>query len=180
MISFINSHRADFSLLTDGLDDGSIHNSITHNDPKINNVLFNSEDNQVKCVIDLDTVMTGSYLFDFGDALRSLFTGANEDSKDLSLLKVDFDVYKAYLTGYYSQMKTVLNKKEIELLPMSVVILTMELVIRFLTDYIQGDIYFGINYTTHNFDRAMTQYTLAKDLYNNLDKLKEITNGVCK
>lgn len=180
MISFLNEHKADYGRLVDGIADGSINNAITHNDPKINNILFDKDTLEVKCVIDLDTVMTGTYLFDFGDALRSLFTGENEDSKDLSKLKVNFDMYRAYLEGYYSQMKGVLNKKEISLLPMAVIIITVELAIRFLTDYIEGDIYFGIKYPEHNFDRAMTQYTLAKDLYKNLDKLNEITAEICK
>lgn len=180
LINFINSHREDYSLLINSVNDGSINNAITHNDPKTNNILFDKATDEVKCVIDLDTVMTGTYLFDFGDALRSLFTGENEDSKDLSLLKVNFDIYEAYLNGYYSQMKNVLNKKEISLLPKAVAIITMELCIRFLTDYIEGDIYFGISYPEHNLDRAMTQYTLAKDIYNNLDKLNELTERICR
>lgn len=180
IIDFVNEHKDDYSILINSIKDGSIHNAITHNDPKINNVLFDKETLEVKCVIDLDTVMTGSVLFDFGDALRSLFTGANEDNKDLSLINVDFDVYKAYLEGYYSQMKNVLNEKEISLFPMSVIILTMELVIRFLTDYIEGDIYFATNYPEHNLDRTRTQYKLARELYKNLDKLNQITEEVCK
>lgn len=180
LIEFINSHNADYSLLTDSINDGSINNAITHNDPKINNILFDKDTLEVKCVIDLDTIMTGTYLFDFGDALRSLFTGENEDSKDLSKLKVNFDMYRAYLTGYYSQMKNVLNEKEISLLPKAVAIITMELAIRFLTDYIDGDIYFNTSYPTHNLDRAMTQITLAKDIYDNLDKLNQITAEICK
>lgn len=180
IVSFLVAHGKDTCLLTDALINGSIPMGITHNDPKINNVLFDKDTLDVKAVIDLDTVMKGTVLFDFGDALRSLFTGENEDSKDLSLLKVNFDIYEAYLNGYYSQMKNVLNKKEISLLPKAVAIITMELCIRFLTDYIEGDIYFGISYPEHNLDRAMTQYTLAKDIYNNLDKLNELTERICR
>jgi len=180
ILLFLNEHKDEYSLLVNSLEDGTINRSITHNDTKINNILFDRETNEVRCVIDLDTVMTGTYLFDFGDALRSLFTGENEDSKDLSKIKVNLDIYIAYLEGYYSQMKSVLNAKEINLLPKSVIILTLELAIRFLTDYLDGDIYFRTNYPEHNLDRTMTQITLAKELYENYDDLVKITNEICR
>lgn len=180
LLVFLVKYGSYTSLITDALKSGEIPLGITHNDPKINNVLFDKDTLDVKAVIDLDTVMKGSVLFDFGDALRSLFTGDNEDTTDLSLLKVDLDVYRAYLEGYYSQMKGTLKAKEIELLPYSVLILTLELLIRFLTDYVEGDIYFSTKYSEQNYNRAMTQYTLAKNLITNMDKLVEITNEICK
>lgn len=180
IISYIVDHSDDASMLSLALRSGEIRNTITHNDPKINNILFDKDTNNVKCVIDLDTVMTGTVLYDFGDALRSLFTGDNENKNDESLMNVRLDVYEAYLKGYFSEMKNVLNEKEIELLPYSVIVLTYELAVRFLTDYIDGDIYFATSYPTENLDRTMSQFYLLRNLYNNLEKMKEITNRICK
>lgn len=180
ILIYINEHEKDACLLTDALHEGRIRNTITHNDPKINNILFDATTNNIKAVIDLDTVMTGTVLYDVGDALRSLFTGKNESSKDLSQLKVNFEIYENYLKGYWSEMKNVLNKEEIRLIPYSVIVLTLELVIRFLTDYIDGDVYFATKYPEHNLDRCKTQFALLQDLYKNIDKLSEITNKICK
>ncbi len=165
-------------LITKGIEDKNISVSITHNDPKINNVLFDEKTDDVRCVIDLDTVMPGSVLYDFGDALRSLFTGANEDSEDLSNLVVNIDIYKAYLTGYLSKMGNKLNQKEIDLLPYSVFLLTAECGMRFLEDYLRGDVYFYTKYPTHNLVRCRTQLTLAQDIYNKLDLLNKITKEI--
>lgn len=179
-VEFIKSNSELYSLLVDSIDERSIGKRITHNDPKINNVAFSKSSNKVSCILDLDTVMLGSYLYDFGDALRSLFTGDNEDNMDTSLLKVDLDLYKAYLEGYYSMMVSSLNEKEISLLPTSILIISLELSMRFLGDFLNGDIYFGVNYSTHNLVRARSQIALAKDLIKNMDKLNKITLEVVK
>lgn len=174
-VKFIESQKENISLIINGINDGSIPNRITHNDTKINNVLFNKDTGEVSCVIDLDTVMPGSALNDVGDGLRSLFTGDNEDSEDLSLLKVNFDVYKAYVKGYASQMKNNLTKREKELFPWSIYILSIELASRFLEDYLNGDKYFHIKKPNHNLLRARTQIALAKDLMNHMKELEQIT-----
>ena len=118
--------------------------------------------------------MPGSYLYDFGDALRSLFTGDNEDNEDTSKLVVDYEIFDAYVKGYLGQMKDALTKKEKELLGFSVFLLSIELAIRFLEDYIRGDVYFKTNRDDHNLIRARTQIALAEDIFNNLDKLDAI------
>lgn len=177
-VLFLMSRKSDYSLLVDALEKGKINKSITHNDPKINNVVFDEKTNKVSCVLDLDTVMTGTFLYDFGDALRSLFTGDNEDSMDTSKLVCNLDIYRAYLDGYFAKMKDVINAKEIELLPYSILVITEELALRFLGDYINGDKYFGVDYPTHNLVRAKTQIALAKDIIKHLDDLKEITNEI--
>jgi Ser/Thr protein kinase RdoA (MazF antagonist) len=151
---------------------------VTHNDPKINNVLFDKDTLKFKCVVDLDTVMPGTILYDFGDGLRSLFTGDNECSKDLSKLKVNFKMYELYLNGYAKKMKKTLTKKEIELLPFSIFLMAIELAIRFLDDFLRGDVYFGIHNEDDNLTRARTQLTLAKDIYNNLDLLNKKTKEI--
>lgn len=170
--------KDNFSLIMDAINNKEIPLGITHNDPKINNVLFDEATDEIKCVIDLDTVMPGSVLFDFGDALRSLFTGNNEDNVDSTTCHVNFDIYRAYLEGYWGKMKSVLNKKEIELLPYAPLILSIECGMRFLEDYLRGDVYFHIAYPEHNLIRARTQIHQAHDILNNIDKLKEITKEV--
>ena len=151
---------------------------MTHNDPKINNVLFDKDTLKFKCVVDLDTVMPETILFDFGDALRSLFTGDNECSKDLSELKVDFKIFEQYLIGYVIKMKKTLTKKEIALLPFSIFILAIEHSMRFLEDFLRGDPYYGINNEDDNLTRARTQLNLAKDNFNKLDLLNKKTKEI--
>lgn len=180
LLPFVLNNKRKFSQIQKDLDDGTIPERIAHNDPKINNVLFDRDTNDIKCIIDLDTVMPGTCLFDFGDGLRSLFTGDNESNRDSSTLKVDLDVYELYTKGYLSEMKGVLTPKEIELLPVSVFTLAMELGMRFLEDYINGDKYFHINFEDENLVRARGQFALAKDILANMTKMKEITKKYAK
>jgi N-acetylhexosamine 1-kinase len=177
-INDIIAFKEHFPVINDGLAKKEINYTVTHNDPKINNVLFDKDTLKFKLVVDLDTVMPGTILYDFGDGLRSLFTGDNECSKDLSKLKVDFDIYEQYLKGYATKMKKTLTKREIELLPFSVFLMTIELAIRFLDDYLRGDVYFGIHNEDDNLTRARTQLTLSKDIYNNLDLLNKKTKEI--
>lgn len=167
-----------YSEITDAIKDGSIPLSVTHNDPKINNILFDADTGATRAIVDLDTIMPGSYLYDFGDAIRSLFTMDNEDSTDLSRLVVNYHVFETYARGYLSETKDVLNKKEIELLPFSAFLLTIECGIRFLEDYIRGDVYFKTDYPEHNLVRARTQLKLANEIYQHLDELKDIVKKV--
>ena len=178
-IEDILSYREYYSTIIDALEKKEISYTVTHNDPKINNVLFDKDTLKFRCVIDLDTVMPGSILYDFGDALRSLFTSSNESSKDLSKLKVNFDIYEQFLTGYASKMKNTLTPKEKELLPFSIFLISMELGIRFLDDYLRGDVYFHTkNDENDNLYRARTQITLGKDVFNNLNKLNKMTKEI--
>lgn len=179
-IEFLKSKETDYSVIIDGIKSGEITNAVTHNDPKINNILFDKFSGDIRAIIDLDTIMPGSYLFDFGDSLRSLFTGDNEDSEDLNKLIVNFDIFEAYLKGYLSEMHSILTPKEIELLPFSVYLLTIELGIRFLEDYLRGDIYFKTNYPIHNLIRARTQIALAKDILKHYDELTAIVSKTKK
>ena len=111
-IKDIKAFKEYFSVINDGLKRKEINYTVTHNDPKINNVLFDKDTLKFKCVVDLDTVMPGTILYDFGDALRSLFTGDNECSKDVEKLKVDYVIYEKYLKGYAKKMKDTLTKKD--------------------------------------------------------------------
>ena len=166
-----------YSVVIDAIKKGEVPLAVTHNDPKINNVLFDKDSGEIRAVIDLDTVMPGSYLYDFGDALRSLFTGDNEGSEDLSKLVVNYKIYDAYAKGYLTEMKDCLTKKEQELLGFSAFLLSIECGMRFLEDYIRGDIYFKkIDKPDRNLMRARTQIALAGEIFNNLDKLNAISN----
>ena len=175
-IEIIKYFKKYYSVITEAISKGLVPLAVTHNDPKINNVLFDKDSGDIRAVIDLDTVMPGSYLYDFGDAIRSLLTGDNEDSEDLSKLIVNFDIFETYTKGYLSEMRNTLTKREIELLPFSVFLLTIECGMRFLEDYIRGDVYFKTKRPDHNLIRARTQLTLAKNIYKNLDKLNDIVD----
>ncbi len=179
-IEIVNSFKNEYNKIMDGIRSGEISNAVTHNDPKINNVLFDKFSGDIRAVIDLDTIMPGSYLFDFGDALRSLFTGDNEDSEDLRRLVVNTDIFEAYTKGYLSEMSETLTRKEMELLPFSAFLLTIECGMRFLEDYLRGDVYFHTKYPDHNLIRARTQLTLAQDIYKHLSDLTMIVNKVNK
>lgn len=157
-----------------GLEDGSIPVRVTHNDTKINNILFDQETGKAVCVIDLDTVMPGSMLYDFGDALRMGGSTAAEDETDLDKVWFDKECFEAFAKGYLSEMKDSLNEKEISLMPLSVKLMTYECGIRFLTDYLNGDTYFKIHREHHNLDRCRNQFKLVADITAKEAELAEI------
>lgn len=136
---------------------------ITHNDTKFNNVLLDHEDN-VQCVIDLDTVMPGFIAYDFGDAIRTIINAAAEDEKDLDKVVLNTPLFKAYAEGYLSEAKDFLTEKEIESLWYGVLLLPYMQAVRFLTDYIDGDLYYKIHYPDHNLVRTKTQIKLVQEL----------------
>lgn len=147
-----------------GLESGAIPMRVTHNDTKINNILFDAESGEAVAVIDLDTVMQGSMLYDFGDALRMGGSTGAEDETDLSLVTFDKACFEAFAKGYLSEMRDVLTAEELALLPFSVKLLTYECGVRFLTDYLNGDTYFKIHRENHNLDRARNQFKLVSDI----------------
>lgn len=179
-IEIVKSYEKYYGLIVDSIKSGEVKLHVTHNDPKINNALFDINTHKFRSIIDLDTVMPGSVLYDFGDAIRSLMTGDKEDALDYKNVKCDFDIYEHYLKAYFKETKSFLTAKEIELFPYSVFIITMELAMRFLGDYLLGDVYFGVSRPNHNLDRARTQINLGKSLMDNMDKLIEITKKVVK
>ena len=159
----------------DGLADGSIPLRVTHNDTKINNVLFDCETGKAICVIDLDTVMPGSVLYDFGDALRMGGSTAAEDETDLDQVWFDASAYEAFAKGFLSELKDDVTEKELSLFPLSVKLMTYECGIRFLTDYLNGDTYFKIHREHHNLDRARNQFKLVADITKQEKELLTIT-----
>ncbi len=156
------------------LESGEIPLRVTHNDTKINNILFDEETKEGLCIIDLDTIMPGLSLYDFGDAIRSGASTALEDEKDLSKVSVSLELFESYTKGYLSSCAQSLTKTEVENLAYSAWLLTFECGVRFLTDYIDGDNYFKTAYPEHNLVRAKNQFTMAKDIEAKMDKMNEI------
>lgn len=151
--------------VTDAIDAGTVPLRVSHNDTKLNNVLFDSQTGEGLCLIDLDTVMSGSYLYDFGDAMRFGASSCAEDCTDLNKIYFDLELFEAFTAGYLSSASAVLTKREKELIFTSVILMTYECGTRFLTDYIDGDVYFKTAYPNHNLDRARNQYALVRDMF---------------
>ena len=164
------------SKVTHGLASGDIPLRVTHNDTKINNILFDKQNGEALCVIDLDTVMPGSMLYDFGDALRIGASTAAEDETDLSKVHFDEKIFKAFAKGYIGEVKDVMAKREAELFAFSVKLMTYECGIRFLTDYLNGDTYFKIHRENHNLERARNQFRLVEEI----TKKEDILGGIVK
>lgn len=173
-IDFVLSHAHLVSVVTDALADGSVPLRVTHNDTKLNNVLLDAKTMDAVCVIDLDTVMPGSLLYDFGDSLRFGASTGAEDETDLSKIEFDLTYFKAFAKAYLEELGDVMTARERELLPFSALLLTLECGIRFLTDYLNGDTYFRIHREHHNLDRARTQFKLVADMEAKMDKMKRI------
>ena len=168
-IVFILMREDICSLIMDDLGTEEIPYRVTHNDTKVNNVMMNKDTGDFLAVIDLDTVMPGSMLFDYGDGIRSTACSAKEDEHDLSKVKMDLDLFKAYTDGYLSEMSESLTYEELSLMAESVRIMTLELAIRFLNDYINGDTYFKTDYDKQNLYRTRAQIALVKDIESKLD-----------
>ncbi len=179
-IEFFLSHKDTFSKVVDGLADGSIPLRVTHNDTKLNNILMDTRTNEARAIIDLDTVMPGSLLYDFGDSIRFGASTAAEDEQDLEKVHFDMGLYEAYVSGFCPEVKGSMTEREIELIPYSAYLITAECGMRFLTDYLCGDTYFPTDYEEHNLVRARTQIKLASEMEDNFDKMLEISNRYCK
>ena len=162
--------------VVNGIADGSIPIRVTHNDTKINNILFDQDTLKAICVIDLDTVMPGSMLYDFGDALRMGASSAAEDEANLDIVHFNEEMFAAFTKGYLSETKDSLTPRELELLPLSVKLMTYECGIRFLTDYLNGDTYFKIHREHHNLDRARNQFKLVKEIADKETLLQKIVS----
>lgn len=173
-IQFVLDREKDCHVLCDMLAAGEIPLRVTHNDTKLNNIMIDSETGKGICIIDLDTVMPGSALYDYGDSIRfGACTGA-EDEKDLSKISCDTELFSLYTRGYIEGCGGALTRTEIEMLPMGAKLMTLECGMRFLADYLEGDIYFKIHRPEHNLDRARTQFKMVKDMEEKWGKLREI------
>ncbi len=179
-IDFVLKNKDTYSKITDALAEGSIPLRVTHNDTKLNNILMDATTNKARAVIDLDTIMPGSMLYDFGDSIRFGASTAAEDEKDLDKVHFSLSLFKAYVKGYVGAVKSSITEKEIELLPYGAYLMTIECGMRFLADYLSGDTYFKIKYPEHNLVRARTQIRLAGEMQENFAKMAEIVNEIVK
>lgn len=177
-IDFVLQRKKYTPIIMDLMASGKIPLRVTHNDTKLNNVLIDDATGKAICLLDLDTVMPGSALFDFGDSIRFGASSALEDEKDLSKVYMVDSLFEAYADGYLSQVKNVLTQDEIDNLAMSAIIITLEIGMRFLTDHIDGDVYFQIHRPGHNLDRAKTQFKLVADMESKYDNMKKIINDI--
>lgn len=168
-IEFIIKHQTICDLIIKKLNNNTIPYRVTHNDTKVNNVLMNKETLDYLAVIDLDTVMPGSMLFDYGDGIRSTACTCLEDEHDLTKVKIDLELFESYTRGYLSEISDCITQEELNLMAKSIEIITLELAIRFLNDYINGDTYFKVEYNKQNLYRTKTQLALVKDIETKLD-----------
>lgn len=172
-IDFVLSHDGTYSRVTDALASGDIPLRVTHNDTKLNNILMDEKTGEARAVIDLDTVMPGSLLCDFGDSIRFGASTAAEDERDLDKVHFDIDLFETYADGFLAALGDRITEKEVELLPYSAYLLTVECGMRFLADYLAGDTYFGIKYPEHNLVRCRTQFKLAGEMEQQFDAMAE-------
>lgn len=178
-IEFALARQAEMSAIQNALTAGELPLRVTHNDTKLNNVLLDAATRQALCVIDLDTVMPGSSLYDFGDSIRFGAATAAEDEKDLSKMEMSLDRFRVFTRGYVRACPG-LTAKELELLPMGAKTMTMECGVRFLTDYLDGDHYFAVHRDGQNLDRARTQFKLVADMEKKWDKMRRIVEEEAK
>ncbi|MDD6484068.1 MAG: aminoglycoside phosphotransferase family protein [Clostridiales bacterium] len=161
---FIIQRKNSLSLITDGIKDGSIPLRVTHNDTKLNNILMNPDTGKARAIIDLDTVMPGSMLYDFGDSIRFGASTAEEDEPDTEKVHFDISLYNAYKNGFIRAMGSAVTPAEEELMPYSAYLMTIECGMRFLTDFLSGDTYFKTKYPEHNLVRCRTQLKLVSEM----------------
>lgn len=173
-INFIISRGNETRVLIDLLEQKKIPLRVTHNDTKFNNIMIDVHTDEPIAVIDLDTVMPGLSLYDFGDSMRSGASTALEDEKDLSKVNFDLELFEQYSKGYLEEVGETLNNYEISHLPFSAKLITLEQAIRFLGDYLDGDIYYKVNSPTHNLERARNQIKLVKDMENKMYLMENI------
>ncbi len=177
-LHFVRSRRALFGQITDAIEAKRIPLRICHNDCNLNNVLFDNETHLPAAVIDMDTVMPSSPLYDFGDSMRIGTNTARDDEKDLSKVSCDIGLFERYARGYLEECGKALTRAELELLPLAALTITSEDGIRFLMDHIDGDTYYTIAYEGQNLDRCRTQQALLADMERKLPEMVDILNRI--
>lgn len=175
-IAFALEREQDCGVLMKQLEEKRLPLRVTHNDTKLNNILFDAETDKGLCIIDLDTIMPGLAANDFGDSIRFGASTAEEDEKDLDKVHFDLHLYELYAKGYLEMAKDVLTPEEIASLPWGARLMTLECGMRFLADFLQGDVYFKTAYPEHNLVRARTQFRLVKEMEEQFEKMCEIVD----
>ncbi len=177
-IEFVTSRRTDMEGFTVLQESGALPLRVTHNDTKLNNVMFDENTGECVCVIDLDTVMPGLALYDFGDSIRFGASTAAEDESNLDKVSLDLDYFKAYAEGYLSEAGDALTYREKKQLAYSAKLMTLECGMRFLTDYLNGNIYFKTEFPKQNLIRARNQFKLVEDIESKLDEMNKIVMSI--
>lgn len=175
-IQFVLDREALAHVLCDKQEAGELPLRVTHNDTKLNNIMIDDQTGKAICVIDLDTVMPGLSVNDFGDSIRFGASTAAEDEQDLDKVWMDLDLYEIYAKGYIEGCNGALTKEELDMLPMGAILMTFECGMRFLTDYLEGDHYFKIHREGHNLDRCRTQFKLVADMEKKLPQMNAIVD----
>jgi len=177
-IDFMLANEERGAVLIRALREGRIPERITHNDTKMNNILIDEADSKALCIIDLDTVMPGTSLFDVGDLIRTVTNTAAEDEKDISKIEFNSAFFEALLEGYFSQALDFLTKEEIDLASESGRNITQIMALRFLTDYLEGDHYYHTSRPGHNLDRCRTQIALIRSMDSKWESILKIVQGI--
>ena len=161
-------------VLVNLLERGELPARVTHNDTKFNNVMIDEETGEGVCVIDLDTVMPGLSLYDFGDSVRSGANPAAEDERDISKVEMSLDIFDRLAHGYLDAARDFLTPTEVDYLSFSARLMTFECGMRFLTDHLNGDVYFKVHRENHNLDRCRTQFKMVRDMEKKFERMEEI------
>lgn len=169
-IQLVEDYKEEMHIIQGLKESGAIRTRVTHNDTKISNILFSTK-NKGLCVIDTDTVMPGIIHYDFGDAIRTICNTAAEDETNLDLVEFNVNYYKAYTEGFLKKMGPFLSPLELKYLPLGAKTMIFIMALRFLTDYLNGDVYYKTKYPEHNFDRAKNQFKLIKSFSERIDIL---------
>lgn len=172
-MEFFRTNRALCCRLVELLEEGKLPLRVTHNDTKYNNILMDKTTGEPVCVIDLDTIMPGLTMYDFGDAIRFAANTAAEDETDLDKVGLNMDYFKAFTEGFLDAMGGELTPEEIDNMALGAFVITSEIGSRFLADYLDGDKYFRIHRPKHNLERARCQIKLAEDMLTKLDDMRE-------
>lgn len=173
-IQFVLDREADCHVICDALAKGELPLRVTHNDTKLNNIMIDNRTGKGLCVIDLDTVMPGSSLYDYGDSIRFGASTGAEDEQNLDLIWCDLELFEIYTKGYVEGCGGSLTETEIRMMPMGAKLMTLECGMRFLADHLQNDIYYKIHRENHNLDRARTQFKLVADMEAKWDEMNAI------
>ncbi|MGL1890067.1 MAG: aminoglycoside phosphotransferase family protein [Spirochaetaceae bacterium] len=177
-IDFFLSFESGVTYFTKRVESGILPERVTHNDTKLNNVLLDVKSGESVCIIDLDTSMPGLAAYDFGDLVRTSTCFSAEDENDLSKVKFQMNIFEALVRGYLSTAVNFLTVEEVKSLVFGGILMTYEVGLRFLTDYLEGNIYFKSHYPKHNLIRSRTQLTLVKQLVEERDNLEELTMSI--
>ena len=179
-VEFAKARREFANTLENAHKEGRLPLRVTHNDTKLNNILFDINTGKTLCVVDLDTIMPGYSVNDFGDSIRFGATTALEDETDLSKVNFDISLYELYVKGFIEGAKGGLTEGELEMLPIGAIMMTFECGMRFLADYLNGDTYFRVHRPSHNLDRCRNQFKLVADMESQLDEMRAIVRKYAK